>query len=288
MIIAAYAGTGKTTFCNEHPGAIDLVSMPFKYINLSEISEKEENCGEKIKAHEGLFLRRHWWLPYYWAVKYLLYYCPERYIIIPTIGRILDFLDADRIPYTIVYPDKSLKNEYEQRYKNRGNTEAFTDVFIGQWDAWIDGLEQRKSPYAKHIVLQQGQYLSDILPCRNGYDGYIDKQLEHFMQAIFHQQNKVFHEITLEDDDQEFLYEDPINAVFYLQPICEDDIVTEFVLLSSKKQVKKLLENYNHEDTRTVPKLAILNYGHTKEGVCYIEKTYSGHELQCITDTEKL
>ena len=35
MVIAAYAGTGKTTFCYENPAAIDLIAMPFKYINLS-------------------------------------------------------------------------------------------------------------------------------------------------------------------------------------------------------------------------------------------------------------
>lgn len=29
MVIAAYAGTGKTTFCYENPAAIDLIAMPF-------------------------------------------------------------------------------------------------------------------------------------------------------------------------------------------------------------------------------------------------------------------
>ena len=46
MVIAAYAGTGKTTFCYENPAAIDLIAMPFKYINLSDISEKEEYVNQ--------------------------------------------------------------------------------------------------------------------------------------------------------------------------------------------------------------------------------------------------
>jgi hypothetical protein len=175
MVIAAYAGTGKTTFCYENPAAIDLIAMPFKYINLSDISEKEEIDGEEIKANWDLILRRDWCLYYYWAVKYLLQYCPDRHIVIPTIGKILDFLDEDKISYTIVYPDKSLKAEYEQRYRERGNTEEFTDVFIGLWDAWMSELEQRKSPYIKRIVLQQGQYLSDVLSCGTGYDSYVDR-----------------------------------------------------------------------------------------------------------------
>ena len=288
MVIAAYAGTGKTTFCYENPAAIDLIAMPFKYINLSDISEKEEADGEKIKANWALILRRDWCLYYYWAVKYLLQYCPDRHIVIPTIGGILDFLDADKIPYTIVYPDKSLKAEYEQRYTDRGNTEEFTDVFIGQWDAWISGLEQRKSPYAKHIVLQQGQYLSDVLSCGTGYDSYLDRQIAYFVQAILHLQNQTFQGIELEDDDLDFLYEEPLNAVFYLQPICEDDAVTEFVLLSSKNQVRKLLDNYRHEDDRTVPKLAVMDLEQTETGVCYKEKIYSGYELRQLRDLVKL
>ncbi len=37
MVYAAYAGTGKSCFCQEHPEAIDLICMPFKYTNLSEV-----------------------------------------------------------------------------------------------------------------------------------------------------------------------------------------------------------------------------------------------------------
>ena len=37
MVYAAYAGTGKSYFCQEHPEAIDLICMPFKYTNLSEV-----------------------------------------------------------------------------------------------------------------------------------------------------------------------------------------------------------------------------------------------------------
>lgn len=255
---------------------------------MSDISEKEEIDGEEIKANWDLILRRDWCPHYYWAVKYLLQYCPDRHIVIPTVGKILDFLDADKIPYTIVYPDKSLKAEYEQRYRDRGNTEEFTDVFIGLWDAWMSELEQRKSPYIKRIVLQQGQYLSDVLSCGTGHDSYVDRQIAYFEQVILHMQNQTFKGIELEDDDWDFLYKDPLNAVFYLQPICEDDVVTEFALLSSKNQVRKLLENYRHEDNRTVPKLAVLDCVRTETGVCCKEKIYSGYELRDLKDLVKL
>ena len=56
------------------------------------------------------------------------------------------------IPYTLIYPEKNLKDEYEKRYRNRGNTEDFLDIFIGQWEFRIEELEQKTSPLAKHIV----------------------------------------------------------------------------------------------------------------------------------------
>ena len=44
MIIAGYAGIGKTTFCEKHPGeTLDLICMPFKYSNFYEVSG---SCGE--------------------------------------------------------------------------------------------------------------------------------------------------------------------------------------------------------------------------------------------------
>ena len=111
MIYAAYAGTGKSYFCQENPEAIDLICMPFKYTNLSEVSGNMESDREEeqIKANTKLTFRNYWVLYYYWAIKYLLYYCPEILLVIPTIDLILDFLEADQIPYTLIYPEKNFK-----------------------------------------------------------------------------------------------------------------------------------------------------------------------------------
>lgn len=282
MIIAAYAGTGKTTFALKNPAAIDMVCMPFKYLNLSDVSKtlSDGTGGESIKANYDLILRRYWELYYYWAVKNLLYYCPARHIMIPTVGPILDFLEADQIPYTIVYPDKSLKAEYEERYKKRGDTEEFLNIFVGQWESRIESLEQRKNAWAKHIVLQKGQYLSDVLVNGTGYDPYVDRQIERFKQAMIHTQSKSFHGIELPESEWDFFAADSINAVFYLKPICEDDAITDFVWISSKEQLKILLKNYQHKDDRTIPELAVLELQSTKYGIRCQETIYNSFEMQ--------
>ena len=62
MIYAAYAGTGKSYFCQENPEAIDLICMSFKYTNLSEVSGNMESDREveQIKANPKLTLRNYW------------------------------------------------------------------------------------------------------------------------------------------------------------------------------------------------------------------------------------
>ncbi|MCM1048536.1 MAG: hypothetical protein NC433_08930 [Clostridiales bacterium] len=180
MIIAAYAGVGKTEFCKRNQEkAIDLVCMPFKYENFYEVSN-ELGEGEDIKAHGNLVLRKQWELFYYWIVKYLEHYCPEKYIVIPTVFRIMDLLESDMIPFTVVYPDISLKEEYEKRYKERGNSESFLDVFVGGWDSMLSGLEKYGK---KNIVLSAGQFLADVIPCDASAE-YIHRQLVSFEKSL--------------------------------------------------------------------------------------------------------
>ena len=71
----------------------------------------------------------------------MLYYCPEIPLVIPTIDLILDFQEADQIPYTLIYPEKNLKGEYEKRYRTRGNTEEFLDkIWVAYEPVWSIGV----------------------------------------------------------------------------------------------------------------------------------------------------
>jgi len=68
--------------------------------------------------------------------------------------------DAD-IEYFLVYPDRSLKEEYIERYKARGNTENFIKLVESEWDNWISELEKEEYPVL--ITLQSGQFLKDAM-----------------------------------------------------------------------------------------------------------------------------
>lgn len=65
------------------------------------------------------------------------------------------------ISYTLVYPDRSLKSEYIDRYTKRGNAPAFIQMMQDKWDDFIDSCENDPTP--NKIVLKSGQYLVHVL-----------------------------------------------------------------------------------------------------------------------------
>ncbi len=160
MIIAAFAGTGKSWFCKKYEQAIDFVCIPFKYYNLSDFKE-----GEEVKASLDLELRFNWQKSYYEALVDTYKKYPNQIIVIPTIHTILNWLERDKIPYTLVYPEMHLCDEYKQRYINRGNTEDFLDVFIGEWEMWITFMSAHKS--VDEIILRSGEYLTDVIEVKD-------------------------------------------------------------------------------------------------------------------------
>ena len=179
-IIAAFAGVGKTHFCNLYPQALDFVVMPFKYENYAKITA----CcaeGESIKAHPALKLRRDWRKFYYQALMDTYRCYPGEILVIPTDSGILCRLEQDAIPYTVVYPSRSLKEEYCQRYLARGNTDSFLDVFVGGWDMWMESVRDNNG---SHIELQSGEFLSDVIQLPNSSTGIIEDKDNYIARIV--------------------------------------------------------------------------------------------------------
>ena len=93
----------------------------------------------------------------------------ERNVWDPKVNKILvsshkdvrDALLKRGIPFVLVYPDRSLKDEYIQRYKDRGNNDAFVKLLDNNWDTWMDEMDSMKLPYK--VRLGKGQYLTDVI-----------------------------------------------------------------------------------------------------------------------------
>jgi hypothetical protein len=83
------------------------------------------------------------------------------YIFVSSHDVVRNALKNYHIAYTIVYPSIELKDEYLQRYKDRGNNEKFISFIESNWDNFINDIE--KEWYPRKIKLESGQYLSDVL-----------------------------------------------------------------------------------------------------------------------------
>lgn len=156
----AFCGTGKSYFAGVPKNhALDFVCMPFKY-HLPAERESAEN--EALKAEYGIELLNPAFPNNY--VEALLNRWREdvwRYVLAPPDWRVASMLEKLEIPYTLIYPETGLQDEYERRFKDRGNGEAFLQIFIGGWADFMRSMD-RMNP-EKRIRLKSGQYLTDVL-----------------------------------------------------------------------------------------------------------------------------
>lgn len=51
-----------------------------------------------------------------------------------------DSLLENKLPFTVIYPHRSLKAEYLERYRKRGSPEAFVSMMDQNWDKFQDEL----------------------------------------------------------------------------------------------------------------------------------------------------
>jgi hypothetical protein len=61
----------------------------------------------------------------------------------------------------LVYPERDIKDEYIQRYKDRGNNDAFVDLLNKNWDNWMDEMDDQEG--CQKVTLSSGQYLADVI-----------------------------------------------------------------------------------------------------------------------------
>lgn len=83
------------------------------------------------------------------------------YTFIPIEFEALKILTDNGIEVNLVYPEKELKEEYLERYIEMGVDFIILDYYMTHWDEFIDIFKRQVN--CKHIVLQSGQYLQDVL-----------------------------------------------------------------------------------------------------------------------------
>lgn len=132
-VIAGFPGVGKSTFVKSHSDVLDSDSSTF------DKSDFPANYIKHIRKTID----------------------SGKTILVSTHDAVRKALVDNGIDFTLVYPDKTLKQSYLKRYKERGSPSAFVDMMNDKWDSFVSGCESQK--HCKHIKLKDGQYIADVL-----------------------------------------------------------------------------------------------------------------------------
>lgn len=93
-------------------------------------------------------------------IKYIKEETDKGYTILASSHDVVrDALLKEKMLFTLVYPDKTLKEEYLKRYKERGSPEAFVKLLDSNWDKWIGQCDDLNSDYVHKVKLKAGEFI---------------------------------------------------------------------------------------------------------------------------------
>ena len=146
-IISGFPAVGKSfIFKNSNKLVLDSDSSEFSWLKDSD--------GNNTKVRNSEFPKNY--------IKHIKNNIGKVDIIMVSSHDVVrEALKDNKIPYTIVYPNISLKDEYIERFIKRGNKTGFIDFISAYWDSFIN--EISNETYPTKIILEKGQYLSDVI-----------------------------------------------------------------------------------------------------------------------------
>lgn len=141
MLVAAFPGTGKSHYVNYGEGS---GYMPQGFATDSDSSKFDKS---KFPAN---------------YIQHIKDKIKEGYarIFISSHKEVRDALVANGLKFTLIYPKENLKQEYLQRYKERGDIQAFIDLIDKNWSNWL--FELHRQTGCTHIELESGQFVSNV------------------------------------------------------------------------------------------------------------------------------
>lgn len=115
MIICGFAGIGKSYLAKNQLGVVDLESTPFN---------KDWDTYARVAIHMA----------------------NNGYTVLLSCHKELrDKLKEKKINYLVAIPDKSQKDEYVQRYRDRGNSDDFINMMYDNFEKFVTDIEQSEN-----------------------------------------------------------------------------------------------------------------------------------------------
>ncbi len=155
MIISAFPGCGKTTLGNKYKNIIDLESSLYKYffdVNITrrEIEARKATPRERNPEYPGNYIK---------AIQE----ATKKYdIVLTSCGPwVRSELKKKKLENIVVYPSIECKEEYIQRYINRGNHINFINYVKKNFEEWVKEFDEDNS--IRKIKMKKGETLEDVL-----------------------------------------------------------------------------------------------------------------------------
>lgn len=140
IVICCYHCCGSTTFASNHDNCKDLeASMYSKNVDGTPNKDFPNNYLSAIKWQ---LVNNNW--------KYLFVSCHKE---------VIDFLKREHIPFVIIYPEASRKEEIINIAKERGNKEDFLETLANNYEQSIERLAHEPKSYP----LAENEFISDDL-----------------------------------------------------------------------------------------------------------------------------
>lgn len=80
------------------------------------------------------------------------------------------------VSFYLVYPDRSLKDEYLRRYRERGSSEKFIKMMDKNFDLFIDSIENEEVRCAKIKLTGEDEYLDSFVNFMNFFEVLKEKE----------------------------------------------------------------------------------------------------------------
>ena len=158
-VIYGFAGCGKSTLAKKYCDKnifIDLESSDYKYIltDKQKLESVEERKGTKRKVNPDF--------PQNYFNAILDARKKYEYVFVALCGIIE--CSKNGVDYWMLFPDYDCKDEYIERYKERGNGKGFVRKFEENFDNYVKMCYENKRPLcSRKIVLHKGEFLEDVL-----------------------------------------------------------------------------------------------------------------------------
>lgn len=136
MLVCGFPGVGKSFLSKNSEACVDSDSSSFSW---SQDGTRNVNFPDNYIYH----IRS---IP-----------C-NKIVFLSTHKTVRSALVNNSLKYTLIYPERSLKNEYIERYRNRGSSDKFITLMCDSWDNFITEMEEDTAD--RKIVLKTGQFLT--------------------------------------------------------------------------------------------------------------------------------